>query len=259
MPANVAPVVIWACVAAFILCLIGALLALFEIWTPKREATSKWLISGVLFSAVGAVGAYAAARFNDSSPAIQAAVAQPGSARAAGDDRAASTRELVSNEAQPAPPAGDTTPSPGAGGAETAQASVPASVRAWAEVLGPRPGFEAVMNAPYPACVARLRGQEEAAVTNADAVACRRELLAFHTERILPVYNRKGPYEQNLERQEQVLRARGLETEILPRYSHVLAEMARLQGEEWDAFVALDRRVGDDATSCLRRKCRAPA
>lgn len=247
MPANVAPVVIWACVAAFILCLIGALLIIFERWTPKSRATSKWLVGGVLTSAVGAVGSFAAAQFGGTSPPI-AQANQSGAAKAP--------------PVSPLPPASGPAAAdaaPTAAVPDTPADIVPAPIREWAEVLGPRPGFEIAMRATYPACVASLSGQEEASVTGEASAACRRALAEFHTEWILPVYNRKAPYERNLERQEQALRARNLEPEILPRYSYVLAEMARLQGEQWDQFVALDRRVADDSTACLRRRCHRPA
>lgn len=248
MPANVAPVVIWACVVAFILCLVGALLILFERWTPKRRSTSKWLVGGVLSSIVGAVGSFAAAQFSGTSPPPIAEADQSGTTKAA----------LVSpSPPTPRPAAADATPTPSV--QDMPADNVPAGVREWAEVLGPRPGFETAMRATYPACVASLSGQDEASVTSEASAACRRQLAQFHTEWILPVYNRKAPYERNLEQQEQALRARNLEPEILPRYSFVLAEMTRLQGEQWDRFVALDRRVADDSTACLRRRCRRPA
>lgn len=247
MPASVAPVVIWACVVAFILCLAGAVLVLFELWTPRSRATRKWLLSGVLFSAVGAVGSFAAAQFGGSPPP------QPDS-----NQNGAAKLAVAPPAPRPRPPVvPDSAPSSET--RETPADTLPAAVREWAEVLGPRPGFETAMRAAYPNCVASLSGQNEASVPSEAAAACRRQLAQFHTEWILPVYNRKAPYEQNLELQERALRPRNLEPEILPRYSYVLAEMARLQGEQWDRFVTLDRQVADDSAACLRRRCRRPA
>lgn len=249
MPASVAPVVIWACVVAFVLCLAAALLVLFELWTPKSRATRKWLLSGVLFSAVGAVGSFAAAQFSGT-----------GGLPAPDANQVETVGQTVRPPRPPAPPpaAPDPVP-PSPEPQEPPPAPLPAAVRDWAAVLGPRPGFEAALRATYPGCVARLREGGEALGSAQEAADCRRALAHFHREWILPVYNRKASYEENLERQEQALRARNLEPDILPRYSHVVSEMARLQGEQWDAFVALDRRVGDDITSCQRRRCRSAA
>lgn len=247
MPAIVPLVIIWVCVAAFVLCMIGALLALFEIWTPKSAATKKWLVSGLLFSAVGAVGTFAAKQFNEAPGAEQATTSRSGAA-GEGSDRGQprpSPRNTPVTDPQQPPP--------------ESTVSLPEAVREWAEALGPRPGFEAAMRAPYPSCVGNLSGQDEAAVLSAETTACRRELNRFHTEWILPVYNRKAAYEENLERQEETLRPRSLESETLPRYSYVLSEMTRLRGEQWDSFVALDRRIQDNIADCLRRKCRSAA
>lgn len=241
MPESVAPVLIWACVVAFILCLAGALLVLFELWTPKRRATRNWLVSGVLVSAVGAVGSFATAQFSVS----RATPVEANQAEAVRPPAGAGETPIVAVTPPPADEPAAPSPAP--------------AFPEWAGMLGPRPGFEAATGAAYPACVARLRQRGEAMIPSEDALACRRELVQFHTDWILPVYNRKAPYERNLELQEQALRPRNLEPDILPRYSYIVSEMARLQGEQWDAFVALDRRVGDDTTSCLRRRCRSAA
>lgn len=246
MPEGVTTVIVWVCVAAFILCMIGALLALFEIWTPKSRATRKWLISGLLFSAVGAVGSFAAKQFNEAPASAQTATSQSEMRQERSDRRRARPR-------RPSAPATDPEPPPEAPDSESE------GVREWAEVLGPRPGFETAMRAAYPSCVGSLGGQEEASVLSADTVACRRALNRFHTEWILPVYNRKAAYEENLEHQEETMRARHLEPDVMPRYSYVISEMNRLRGGQWDRFVALDRRIQDDIVNCLRRKCRNAA
>jgi len=249
MPAIVPLIIIWVCLAAFVLCLIGGLLILFERWTPHHAATRRWLVGTLLISVVGAVSGYATRQFSGNAVA---APVQPAEQRRVADTAGP-------HPAPPANPNPSASVEPNVPHSETStDPAVPAAITAWADsTLGQRPQMAVALNAPYPACVGRLAAQPVEDVLEADASACYRELERFHTEQVLPVYARKAPYETNLERQEETLRPGHLESSTLPRYAYVLAEMERLRGDAWDEFVALDRRIADDKSNCWRRKCRA--
>lgn len=252
MPAIVPLIIIWVCLAAFIICLVGGLLILFERWTPKNAATRRWLVGTLLVSVVGAVGGFATRQFNGNANA--ATTTPPAEAHQVADPvRPPPVPPVHPNPPNPSQPGG-TQPETGT------EPAVPAAIVDWAEsTLGPRPQMALALDAPYPACVSRLAGQPAGDVLEADASACYRELERFHTDQVLPVYARKAPYETNLERQEETLRPGHLEAGTLPRYTYVLSEMERLRGDGWDQFVALDRRIADDKSNCWRRKCRAPS
>jgi hypothetical protein len=256
MPAIVPLIIIWVCVVAFILCVIGGLLILFERWTPRNNATRRWLVGGLLVSIVGGVSGFASQQFRPGQPTAPATL----------DRQALNVPTDVGNHVAPTlttdPPPATPRNSPNDAGSpsQDADAATPATVTDWAEAtLGPRPLLAPTIFAAYPGCVASLASQSEETVLSADVDACRHELTRMHSERILPVYNLKAPYERKLEQQEEGLRSRHLESETLPRYSYVLAEMERLRGARSARFVALDRRLQDDIANCFDRRCRASA
>jgi hypothetical protein len=247
MPPFVLEVVMWTCVVAFVLCVIGGLLIVFGRWEPKDPKVKKWLLNGVLFSVVGGVVGFAGKQFTT-----------PGSTPAP-------IERLASNQTVAEPAIGTRTPDPppGADAARppvvpppaNADNAIPEAVRSWAgRALGERPLLSQQAAAAYPTCVARLGALDIAAVTQADARACRREVTTFHASVILPYYNRKTPYDRALTVQEAQLRERSDD----PRYLYVRAEMDRLNGDdsaEEDLILSLDERYMRDIRACARARC----
>lgn len=245
MPPFVLEVILWTCVMAFVLCVIGGLLIVFGRWEPKDPKVKKWLLSGVLFSVVGGVVGFAGKQF-----AMPAATPAP-------------IEQRLSNKAAAEPGPATPDPRPGADAArppvapppDNADNAIPEAVRGWAaRALGERPLLSQQAAAAYPTCVARLGALDLAAVTQADARACRREVAAFHATVILPYYNRKTPYDRALQVQETQLRDRADD----PRYVYVLAEMDRLNGDdsaEEDLILSLDERYTRDIRACARARC----
>jgi hypothetical protein len=246
MPTFVPEVIVWTCVVAFVLCMAGGLLTVFGFWEPKDPKVRKWLLNGVVISVVGGVAGYGVRIFS-------APPAPPPTANAAAQTNAPPA------VAPSAPPghADGRPPSPVPAAAAAAN-GIPEQVREWAtRALGERPVLSPTAAADYPACVARLGGQDVAAVSQADVRSCRSDLERFHAEVIVAYYNRKAPYDGALQAQEAELRENGAGPGDA-KYDYVRSEMTRLNGDdsaEWDALMSLEERWGRDSRSCARARC----
>lgn len=254
MPAYVTETIIWTCVIAFMICVIAGLLVLTERWTPKNSATSKWLVGGVLVSAVGAVGGFASQQFKDGG-APQPPEVNESAPQSEGAPRPAPvTRQTPRRPVEPVPPKDESVPALPVPPA----ADVPEEVVAWAETeLGARPVFDA--DVAYPVCVAALRAQDN--VSRKEARNCRAELEQLHLTAIVGFYNLKRPYDGRLEDQEAALRERGISQDELARYNYVTAEMDRLNSDKSEVLPAvhdLESRLLRDIQSCRRSLCQSP-
>ncbi|AJP72427.1 hypothetical protein TS85_12490 [Sphingomonas hengshuiensis] len=253
-------IVIWTFVLSFVLCAIGGLLVIFERWTPRNPAVGKWLVRGVIVSMVGAVVGFGVKQFPGDSGNVtgpigaEAAPATPASPRVAEPPEPAPTDTAATPTPAPAlpvtpPVTPDVPPDSGP----------PAEVADWATAtLGPRPTLAEIDAHPYPTCVEDMQAAADTALPE-DSAACVRALDRYHLKYVLGYYTRKQPYAVQLDLQEQRMRAAGAGGDAAPRYAYVVAEIARLNGAEWDRVQALDQRLRGDRTACARRGCRPAA
>lgn len=253
MPAYVTETVIWTFVIAFVACMAGGVLMVLGFWEPKDPAVRKWLFRGVVGSVVGAVVAFGIQQFSTPPGDGQA------KAPAADENRPAAPAPPVQQPRPLTRPERDREVPPDTPVPQVVE-RLPDEVRAWAETeLGPRPVLSSDGDGNYPSCVARLRSRESSDVSMTDARGCRRELQQFHMDVVVAYYEKKRPYDRNLEAQEAALRRNGLQTEELPKYNYILAEMERLNGEdsaEANALHALEQRLLDDIRRCSVPACR---
>lgn len=253
MPVLVPQIIIWTFVASFVLCVGAGLLVIFDLWSPRDPAVRKWLVRGVIVSVVGAVVGFGVRQFateqetGGNQAEAEAVVAPPAPAPTP------AATPSGSPSAMPSP-----TPSPDPNPSPTPDATIPAAVADWAATaLGTRPGFAAIDAHPYPTCVEDLRAMPAESALAEDATACVRALDRYHFNYVLTYYALKQPYGARLDAEEQRLRGAAGSEEGGARYRYVLAEIARLNGPEWDRLQALDQRLRDDRAACARRMCRA--
>ena len=235
MPAGVLAVVVWTCVGLFVGVVLLGFAALAGIWQPRDEETGKWLKRSVVFPLVGGVVGFATFVF-------------------------ASERGLPP---QPTPtPAPTRTPVPEDPRAPVARCgvAVPQALADWArDHLGEPPDFTCAEQQPYPQCVATLQGRSRPEISRVAARQCGDDLAAFRRSFVAPVYGAKASYQINLDHTEFALRS-GVSDDAADRHDYVAAEISRMNGREWDRFVAIDRKSREDMRACQdERRCLEPS
>lgn len=244
----------WLFLAIFAVLAIISILDLIKLIEIRSASQRKWLFNSVLGAAVLSVGGLGKAYYNDligqiGSPTPEA-TARPGPS------------------GEPARPAGPVQqPSPSSEGpkadpsdaASNCAARAPEALRDWAQAeLGERPDFACVARERYPRCVASLQGRAAAENSSIEARACAREIEAFRRNQISPVLARKGSYQVNLDSAEANSRSAGTPAELEHR-DYVVAEIARMNGTEWQRFVTFDRDSLRDLGACnSAAKCTLP-
>ncbi|MEM1053032.1 MAG: hypothetical protein AAGI28_13165 [Pseudomonadota bacterium] len=201
--------VLIVCVIAFTLCVVGGLLIIFERWTPTNPHTAKFLVMGVLASAVAAVTPGVGDLFGGNNREDDPLVVKPNNQAdkpplpgrdetetlSVPTDEPTDTAELPdpadSNALDP-PSEGDPDPQP--------QPQFSAEVREWAEQTLPlRPFLDQPLGSTYPPCASRLRGAGAPAVPSSDAGACFDQLQDFNRQVITQHRDRRAEYIPQLE------------------------------------------------------------
>lgn len=215
--------VLVVCVIAFTLCVGGGLAILFERWKPTNPNTSKFLVTGVVASAVAAVippggnlfgvsqppeGEQVADSSTDTSDDKEEATGQEGgSGSAEGSDAAAVDDDNSSTDITEAPDSGE--------GSTDGRVNLAADrgpepqptlkltehEAQWAKdiALKPRPFFADPFDFGYPTCLRRIKEREPGSVvTPEDAKECKGLLEGFNDRRILTHQERRQPYINDL-------------------------------------------------------------
>ena len=130
----------------------------------------------------------------------------------------------------------------------------------WArDHLGEPPDFTCAEQQPYPQCVATLQGRSRPEISRVAARQCGDDLAAFRRSFVAPVYGAKASYQINLDHTEFALRS-GVSDDAADRHDYVAAEISRMNGREWDRFVAIDRKSREDMRACQdERRCLEPS
>ena len=138
--------------------------------------------------------------------------------------------------------------------------AVPQALADWArDHLGEPPDFTCAEQQPYPQCVATLQGRSRPEISRVAARQCGDDLAAFRRSFVAPVYGAKASYQINLDHTEFALRS-GVSDDAADRHDYVAAEISRMNGREWDRFVAIDRKSREDMQACQdERRCLEPS
>jgi hypothetical protein len=252
-------VIVWTCVGLFVGVVLLGFAALVGWWHPRDEETGKWLKRSVVFPLVGGVVGFATLEFGsgrdtppppEPSPTVSPSSA-PSPLLPTGSGPDGPATGLPSPTSSPT-----STPTPPPAEPEPCAVAVPRSLAMWAdEQLGEPPAFTCAGRQPYPPCLDPLRERSRPEISSAAARECGDMLAAFRREYVAPVYGAKATYQVNLDTAEAALRLRTSD-EAVERYDYVTAEISRMNGREWDGFVAIDRQSREDMRACQdERRC----
>ncbi|UAB78539.1 hypothetical protein INR77_02035 [Erythrobacter sp. SCSIO 43205] len=197
--------VLIVCVLAFTLCVVGGLLILFERWTPSNPHTAKFLVTGVVASAVAAVTPGAGNLFAAEKPPVAPGPLNGGNYDGIGNGGAGGGDITAPLEAEPTStpsptPAATPTPTPSPSPTPTppaaeAEPQFSAEVRKWAETtLPPRPFLDKPLGSAYPPCAARLRAAGEPDGPSSEADTCFNQLQAYNSQVLIPHRDRRAKY-----------------------------------------------------------------
>ncbi|MEO9599077.1 hypothetical protein [Parasphingorhabdus sp.] len=212
MPPIASNIILYTSIAAFVLCVIGGLLILFERWEPKHSGTRRWLVGGVLASIVGGVVANSNAMFRqsgDNSTAVSIFNAQtpesPNGSIAVQTERTVPDPRTTNPEIGSTNDIGLTTPSE----PDVPNPTPPAtSAKKWSERivswqsanLPARPTLPDPPDKSYPECADKIKAQDFLAVTKQDARDCFRLLDQFNSKTLLPYQFLYHPYTDEVEK-----------------------------------------------------------
>ena len=266
MPAGVLAVVVWTCVGLFVGVVLLGFAALAGIWQPRDEETGKWLKRSVVFPLVGGVVGFATFVFASERglPPRPTPTPEPSPFLSPSPHP---SRTDAPPEPTPAPTATPTpvptrTPVPDDPRPPVARCgvAVPQALADWArDHLGEPPDFTCAEQQPYPQCVATLQGRSRPEISRVAARQCGDDLAAFRRSFVAPVYGAKASYQINLDHTEFALRS-GVSDDAADRHDYVAAEISRMNGREWDRFVAIDRKSREDMRACQdERRCLEPS
>lgn len=198
-------IILYTSIAAFVLCVIGGLLILFERWEPKHSGTRRWLVGGVLTSIVGGVVANSNAMFQPPDNSIEQAEndVQPGPK----DDNTPLDQPSKSDTGKLSLVDVDLNQPDNAGldpvdplPQDTAAKSWSPRIVAWqSENLPERPNLPAPPDKNFPPCAEEMKTQDITEITKADARTCFRLLDQFNSSVLLPYQVRYHPYTDQVE------------------------------------------------------------
>jgi hypothetical protein len=251
-------------VGAFVAVVIFALLVLFGLVKPADPESGKWATKKVLFPLIAAVGGGAAALFAsgkadpapDTSAAIEVIAPPVSNAESppAKADVASEVSEGDNPDETQTPPATQ----PPAATAISCTKPAPAALAGWAaEALGPRPDLQCPTKLSYPACVSELRARGVGETSGAEAADCGKAVGTYRRIVIAPILQIKAGYDSNLDDQESALRAPADVAEQGQR-DYVLAEINRMNGQDWAEFSRRDAGSESDLDACYSSaRCRS--
>lgn len=241
----------WLFLAIFAVLAVISILDLVKIVEIRDENRRKWLFRSVLGCVVLAVGGFGKAYYDDRAKRLEPSIEQP--ARNPKPSDVVGPTASGTTAPSPAPTATPAEPPPFDSRCES---RAPESLRKWAnEVLGERPNFSCKMRDRYPPCIAELQGRAAAENSPTEARDCGKAIEQFRRDEITPVLTRKVSYQVNLDNAEATTRSAASPEEIVRR-EYVVAEIARMNGSEWDRFVAVDRESYRDLGACnSQAKC----
>lgn len=212
MPPIATNIILYTSIAAFVLCVIGGLLILFERWEPKHTGTRRWLVGGVLASIVGGVVGNSNAMFNQSGKAISLVgnniQGNPANANAAAITPSA-TAELNPPNPDQNRPSDDDVPQPDTAGLNSLDSTPPITpARAWSpqilswqsENLPTRPTLPTPPDKSFPKCAEEMKAQDITEITKESARSCFRLLDQFNSNILLPYQVHYHPYTDQVER-----------------------------------------------------------
>ncbi len=206
MPPIATNIILYTSIAAFVLCVIGGLLILFERWEPKHSGTRRWLVGGVLASIVGGVVANSNAMFEQSGNDIAIADndIQPQPAEqneslvrpSPSDDAPISLGDIDLSQPDTA---GPNLPDPPP--QEPPAKSWSPRIVAWrSENLPARPTLPNPPDKSFPKCAEDMKIQDITEITKDSARRCFRLLDQFNSNVLLPYQLRYYPYTDQVER-----------------------------------------------------------
>ncbi len=250
-------VILAVCALAFIACVIGGLLNLFELWKPKNPNTPKFLVGGVLAAAVGAIAPnkdylFGSDRLGQPDDARSEPVRTPDKPRRQEpDEQPPSQSPLRPSDTKPNPSPIVESPAVATPVPPCAMPH-PEQLTGWAEnSLGARPDFACATQRPYPTCAKSLmlRSSDETSEEEADECAVR--IADFRRVSVAIIYRIKGEYGKKLQDNEMALRV-DYSPIGLQRWSYISSELQRMNGQEWASFRGIDEESRADLRACNR-------
>lgn len=243
----------WLCLALFAAAGMIWLLDMVGVLTIRTSAQRTMLNASLGTTLLGGMASFAVEAFftpppgppGQSTPTAAQSGPAPVPSSAGSPTPTPSAADSPAPSGSPTPPAPPPPPQ-----AACQQAAHPPRLADWATAaLGTPPSFRCAIAAPYPDCIADLRGRDLAEISRGAARACGDDLLAFRRTQISPAYAAKQSYQDNLDAAEASLRTpRSGEEE--DHRDYVIAEIARMNGRAWQDFTALDQRSRGDMLAC---------
>ncbi|MDP5103688.1 MAG: hypothetical protein NWP98_07155 [Erythrobacter sp.] len=254
-----AAVFMWACLGLFLAAGAIWLLDMAGALTIRSPAQRTMLNAALGTTLLGGMASFAVATFFPPPPSTPEPAKQPEPATPIAPPAGPVPTPPGGEGATPAPSSTNTaapgaTPSPQVPPAPSQTAcrlaAHPPRLAEWANAtLSTPPSFRCAITAPYPACVAELRERDVAEISREAARACGADVINFRRSHISSAYAAKLTYQDNLDAAEASLRIpRNVEEE--DRRDYVVAEIARMNGQAWRDFTALDQRSKLDMLLC---------
>lgn len=249
MQIELAAAVGWVFLAIFAVLALISILDMLKVIELRDSGQRKWIFRSVLGTAVLSVGGLGQAYYDVLIARLTGQGAQPqatASATASATGAPTATSTPAAKQSPDPDPRKQDPPEP----VENCGTQAPTALRDWAQAeLGERPDFTCLARERYPRCVATLQGRSAAENSSTEARECAREIETYRRNQIAPVLVKKSSYQVNLDSAEANSRSAGTPEE-LARREYVVAEIARMNGTEWQRFVASDRESLRDLGAC---------
>lgn len=202
-----ASVLMWLCLALFAAAAVIWLLDMVGVLTIRTSTQRTMLNASLGTTLLGGMASFAVGTFFTPLPK-PSDPSTPSAAPSGVQSPAATPAATGSPTNSPTPGQSPTPPVPPPSQAACQQAAHPPRLAEWATTaLGTPPSFRCAIAAPYPGCVAELRGRDLAEISREAARACGAELIDFRRTYISSAYAAKLTYQDKLDAAEASLRA----------------------------------------------------